>query len=286
MDQNLDESTPRSAPKRANPPRPEGGWPCERPDVDGLWFAYADDDGPRQSRTQARLNKERRAEAAAICRSECPLAQRRACAQDALENGCKHGVWGGVALPGPNLRYRPEQDAAIDELKKIAGREECPKCLTWFDTGTSCPLCAELEAQHAGPQPMSERPKVVDNSNISTNQTAPKSAAETAEAPRPEPAPVPDSPELRRYWALRRRHKSSRDASLRRGERDWLLIKPDGTIEGCYAWSVAERNFERGSERFRRMLAEGWTVRQATRGDRNWNRPTQAPAAQPERIPA
>lgn len=54
------------------------------------------------------------------CIRECPLAQQRECARNALNNGEAWGVWAGVQLPGSQHRKVPQLEKARKVLQGIA----------------------------------------------------------------------------------------------------------------------------------------------------------------------
>lgn len=66
--------------------------PCaDDPDA---WFGY--ENGHHGKRTvEERRGIER---AKRLCARECPLAQRRQCAKEALDSGAEYGIWAGVEL--------------------------------------------------------------------------------------------------------------------------------------------------------------------------------------------
>ncbi len=58
-----------------------------------------------------------------LCVQECPAAERRRCARQALQSGERHGIWAGVELPHGKLpaKIRNEQLAAArKQLETIA----------------------------------------------------------------------------------------------------------------------------------------------------------------------
>jgi hypothetical protein len=184
--------------------------------------------------------------------------------------GERVGVWAGVSLPGEQHRYRDKFNLAVERLRLIAGLARCHRCWEWFSVAT--PDAAAMDAALAVEEPAADRYQRTCP-NCEAAQTSDREDVEDHSAGPGELVDLPPSnePTVRRYWELRSQGR-------RASEDDWLLINPDGVIEGRYVWPVAANTFGRTVERFRRMIAEGWTVRQATTGDRNWNRPAEATA--------
>jgi WhiB family redox-sensing transcriptional regulator len=91
--------------------------PCSvEPD---LWFGYVDDDAS-DGAAKARVYEQSATRARTICLRRCPLAQQRACARGAVENGEEYGVWAGVKLPGGQYRKRAQLAHAHEVLRRIA----------------------------------------------------------------------------------------------------------------------------------------------------------------------
>jgi WhiB family transcriptional regulator, redox-sensing transcriptional regulator len=64
-----------------------------------------------------------------ICLRECPLAQQRVCAQNALDNKEAYGVWAGVQLPGGQSRKIPMLEEKRAVLRRIAAGDINPSQL-------------------------------------------------------------------------------------------------------------------------------------------------------------
>ena len=91
--------------------------PCSaEPD---LWFGYADDDAS-DGAAKARVYEQSATRARTLCLRQCPLAQQRQCARQAVENGEEYGVWAGVKLPGGQYRKRHQLARAHAVLRQIA----------------------------------------------------------------------------------------------------------------------------------------------------------------------
>jgi WhiB family redox-sensing transcriptional regulator len=84
-----------------------------------LWFGYADDD-TSDGAAKARVYEQSATKARTICLRQCPLAQQRACAHQAIEVGEEYGVWAGVKLPGGQYRKRHQLARAHQVLRDIA----------------------------------------------------------------------------------------------------------------------------------------------------------------------
>lgn len=194
----------------------------------------------------------------------CPVAQRAQCARGALRKGDKYGVWAGVYLPGLEPRDRAELDVALERLRLIAGLDRCYRCWGWF--AVAAPDAAAMDAALAVEVPPVHRyERLCPGCEAAAAEVPDGRADVSVGAGELVDLPPSSDPSVRRYWDCRARGRGA-------AEGDWLLIAPDGQVEGCYAWPVAAGTFGRTVERFRRMIAEGWTVRRATAADRNWNR--------------
>jgi WhiB family redox-sensing transcriptional regulator len=84
-----------------------------------LWFGYADDDAS-DGAAKARVYEQSATRARTICLRECPLAQQRQCAHQAIAAGEEYGVWAGVKLPGGQYRKRHQLAHAHKVLRDIA----------------------------------------------------------------------------------------------------------------------------------------------------------------------
>ena len=84
-----------------------------------LWFGYADDDAS-DGAAKARAYERSATRARTICLRQCPLAQQRDCARQAVEAGEEYGVWAGVKLPGGQYRKRHQLAHARAVLRRIA----------------------------------------------------------------------------------------------------------------------------------------------------------------------
>lgn len=207
-----------------------------------------------------------------LCRTQCPLAKQVQCARKALENGEKWGTWAGVTLPGTSNCKKAEQAAAKERLRLIAGIEQCwrGECLRWFtvtehtDRTLAAARTAKLDLPHKQLLLCPECRAAEQDS------AAPVSITPAVENPAPA-VPASDS-DMAYYWNLRQTEGATL-AGRYQARPDWLLIAPDGAIEGRYAWSVAARNFGRSLDRLLDMLQDGWTIREATSADRDWHRP-------------
>jgi hypothetical protein len=256
----------RSASSDTPSPRSsDGRWPCSgRRDE---WFVENSKQNPAET---AYVQQQ--------CRDHCPLAQQMVCAGEALESNAAYGVWAGVSLPGAQYRNRGALEQARARLRKIAGLDRCATCWQWFQSHDQTHVCPDCAAPDQPPPPAGARhhrtPVVEPERDRCDISELAAGAAIT--------------PELRLYWDLRRRSRTHRDLLLDgTGQPDWLLIRPDKTVEGCYAWPTAARTFARTPERFARMLTEGWTIRRATADDQHWNHPVaQRPTSRLDLIPA
>lgn len=76
-------------------------YPCRRNPE--LWFTDA-----RRDVDQARLS----------CLLECPLAQHRVCAREALDSGAADGIWASVRLPGQR-KYNPGVRARLAAARQV-----------------------------------------------------------------------------------------------------------------------------------------------------------------------
>lgn len=207
-----------------------------------------------------------------LCRTQCPLAKQVECARKALTNGENWGTWAGVTLPGISPCKKRAQAAAKERLRLIAGLEQCYRddCVKWFivtehtEQSLAEARDAELDLPHKQlllcPQCQAAEQELISNL---ADQT-PVSITPTVEA-----AVSTGDSELAYYWNLRQ----GAILTDRDSRPDWFLIDPEGAIEGRYAWPVAARNFGRTRDRLLNMLTAGWTVREATSADRDWNRP-------------
>ncbi len=91
-----------------------------------LWFGYADDDSS-DGAAKARVYEQSATRARTICLRQCPLAEQRLCAQQAVEVGEEYGVWAGVKLPGGQYRKRTQLADAHQLLQRIAAGEINPR---------------------------------------------------------------------------------------------------------------------------------------------------------------
>lgn len=269
--------------------KPEGATPCRiRPE---MWYAANPSDDPDDQPSPTE-RAERVAFAETHCRTACPLKTRQLCAGTAYLNGEKFGTWGGVTLAGGSECKKDDLAIAQERLRLVGGLDRCPRCfdpialITHDDQSMAAAMNAPIDVTAAKPHKFLIYCPTCQAQNDAKEQAEEQRKAEAANpggAKTSTPAPVADindwppstDPNVREFWALRQRE--GRDPSKKTARTEWLLIDPDGTIEGCYAWKLAARTFARTPQRFRAMIAEGWTVRQATIADRNWNRP-QRPA--------
>ena len=224
-----------------------------------IWFPDADDDGGGDN---ARDRAQERARSEAIARAgcaACPVGCRANCAKTALLGGDKYGVWAGVALPGGQPRKRAELEEAQERLRLIAGLDRCPACWSWFAVADPAVMAAAISGEVSAHR----------YERLCPSCAAGDPVAATADSELGDVLDLPPSGDvsMRRYWEWRR-HGRRVDAG---DFGDWLLITPDGMVEGRYASSLARRTFGRGVDRFRRMVGDGWTVRPATPGDWAWN---------------
>ncbi len=234
--------------------------PCETGDADD-WFI---DESHNHQAEVARVEQ--------LCRTQCPLAKQVTCARNALTNGENWGTWAGVTLPGTSPCKKRAQAAAKERLRLIAGLEQCYRdgCLKWFSVTehTEQSLAeahdAKLDLPHKQlllcPECQAAEQKLISD----LADSAPVSITPTVEA-----AVSTGDSELAYYWNLR----EGAILADRDYRPDWFLIDPEGAIEGRYAWPVAARNFGRTLDRLLDMLTAGWTVRETTSADRDWNRP-------------
>lgn len=264
--------------------KPEGATPCRlRPE---MWYAGNPSDDP-DDQPDAPERAQRVLFAETHCRTACPLKTRQQCAGTAYLNGEQFGTWGGITLPGASGCKKDDLAEAQERLRLVGGLDRCPRC---FDPITLINHDEEtiVAAMNAPIEVRADKPhKFLIYCPTCQAQNEAKERAElerqAAAAGTPvvvtKPAPVADindwppsnDPAMREFWALRQRE--GRDPSKKTAATEWLLIDPTGKIEGCYAWKIAARTFARTPQRFRAMVADGWTVRQATAADRNWNRP-------------
>lgn len=213
----------------------------------------------------------------AICRTQCPLARQVKCARDALLNGENWGTWAGITLVGTSSCKKDEQAARKERLRLIAGMEQCYRneCRRWFQVtehneGTLAAahsetldlphkqlmMCPQCHAAQENTQAPATTPSIETTRRQATNAVG------------------EDNPDHDYYWTSRQVYSSLDDERP-----DWMLIRPNGTPEGRYAWSVAAHGFGRGLNRLRDMLAGGWTIREATIADQDWHRPRPRPRA-------
>lgn len=261
--------------------KPEGAVPCRlRPE---MWYAGNPSDNP-DDQPDAAERAQRVLFAETHCRTGCPLKRRQLCAGNAYLNGEQYGTWGGVTLPGASECKKDELAKVQERLRLVGGLDRCPRCfepiaLIVHDEET---MAAALSAPIELPHKFLTYCPTCQAENEAKERAEEQRKAATKSAPAvvvTKPAPVADindwppssDPAVREFWALRQRE--GRDPSKRTAATEWLLIEPSGKIEGCYAWKLAARTFARTPQRFRAMIAEGWTVRQATAADRDWNRP-------------
>lgn len=206
-----------------------------------------------------------------MCATRCPLAQRAQCARDALTNDDAYGVWAGVFLPGAQHRNRDDLAKARERLRLIAGVDRCYRCWSWFDVAApdedsmAAAYSEDLEMPH----------KYVTLCPQCQASDAAQEQAEGDESAAADTAELVDLPPssdagMREFWELRSKFGRIDEET---DAQDWLLIGPGGKVEGRYPWRVAARMFGRTEQRFRAMVAEGWTVRRATNADWSWNRP-------------
>jgi hypothetical protein len=231
--------------------------PCQALDPD-LWF----NDKPS-------MNLQEVAFVENLC-LDCPLAQQVRCATLALKEGHVDGTWAGVTLPGAHARKRKQLKEARGRLRLIAGIEQCSRatCGRWHRVveHTVQTLAQARKAEPAMPHRGVLCPRcVADDKERLAAEGFVVAAAEVK--PQIPSGATDDESDLALYWKLR--HYRRPAPRIIRSE--WLLIAPDGAIEGCYAWHTAARSFGRTDKRFLALLADGWTVRMAvTRDDRNW----------------
>lgn len=194
----------------------------------------------------------------------CPLARRSRCARDAIERGDKFGIWAGVHLPGIQPRDRDKLAEAIERLRRIGGLDRCDTCWGWFPLGTGGVDAATVEealsAEHLPRHRLERQCPTCASQSADASQLGALVDAEESAAAHVVDLPPSGDRGVRQYWELR--HQGRRAA-----EGDWLLVDPQGRIEGSYAWSIAVHTFGRTPQRFRAMVTSGWTVRRATTRD-------------------
>jgi len=110
-----------------------------------LWFGYADDDAS-DGAAKARVYEQSATRARTICLRQCPLAQQRRCARQAVDAGEEYGVWAGVKLPGGQYRKRHQLAHAHEVLQRIAdgmvNPRELPDSAELLARGESLPVLA------------------------------------------------------------------------------------------------------------------------------------------------
>ena len=110
-----------------------------------LWFGYSDDDAS-DGAAKARVYEQSATRARTICLRQCPLAQQRRCARQAVEASEEYGVWAGVKLPGGQYRKRHQLAHAHEVLQRIAdgvvNPRELPDSADLLARGESLPAMA------------------------------------------------------------------------------------------------------------------------------------------------
>jgi WhiB family redox-sensing transcriptional regulator len=122
-----------------------------------LWFGYADDD-TSDGAAKARVYEQSATKARTICLRQCPLAQQRACARQAIDVGEEYGVWAGVKLPGGQYRKRHQLARAHEVLRDIAAGvinpRELPESVELLSRSEAPPAAAPRVVHvHLGRQP-------------------------------------------------------------------------------------------------------------------------------------
>lgn len=205
----------------------------------------------------------------------CPLTRRSRCAREAIEGDNRFGVWAGVYLPGMQPRYKHKLGDAVERLRRIAGLDRCRQCWRWFRTGAQVDAATIDAALNEPEMPRHCLEELCPDCTAQSGSAAPiPTPVAAAQYAVGQIVDLPPSGDrwMRRYWELRLQGK-------RAEEGDWLLLTPEGRIEGAYAWSIAVHTFGRTPARFRAMIGAGWSVRRADTRDRLWHRPTDAAAA-------
>jgi WhiB family redox-sensing transcriptional regulator len=123
-----------------------------------LWFGYADDD-TSDGAAKARVYEQSATKARTICLRQCPLAQQRACARQAIDVGEEYGVWAGVKLPGGQYRKRHQLARAHQVLRDIAAGvinpRELPESVELLSRSEGPPTAAPSVVHvHIGGQPL------------------------------------------------------------------------------------------------------------------------------------
>lgn len=119
--------------------------PCQRnPDA---WYGYEMQRGSRTASHQEKIDQ-----AKLLCNTQCPVAELRRCAAEALRVRAKHGIWAGVELPGLKVQRGAALNAARQELEAKASEPTREKILRGQPARQV--LLRESQSQIPEPQPV------------------------------------------------------------------------------------------------------------------------------------